>query len=369
MALPVFKLLHGATMNHPSDAFLVHSVKISDSAGRERYLEIWTGDIAAQSQPTPVDLLVLSAFPNDYAEVEGTVIHRLSQVGINVEELAKDKAADHRPRWQSWVSKPLVNNSAVKQLICFEPALDERPAHRVGNVFRTVREQLIAAGVSAESPMNTLRIPLLTAGSRNSPREEMVEAILSQGWLHLGAGLPVKRLQLFLGLRDRGIDNLLVEAGIQLEKVRQRWVQDFINSPTPDFDLFISYRHADDHILHNLSEELQRRRPEMRLFIDKERLQPGGYWKQDLIRGLSRSRQALCFITADYPNSVECMDEFHASVLWNEIRPRFLVPVLNMKNHHIANLPESIKRVHCITADLPDQSPQELASEIFRLIV
>ncbi|MBM3967479.1 MAG: hypothetical protein FJ308_20850 [Planctomycetes bacterium] len=75
------------------DASLAHSVTIIDSAGQNRSLEVWVGDIAAQTQPNPIDLLVLSAFPDDYAKVEGTVIHRLSQTGIDVANLASDKSS------------------------------------------------------------------------------------------------------------------------------------------------------------------------------------------------------------------------------------------------------------------------------------
>ncbi|MBM3964452.1 MAG: TIR domain-containing protein, partial [Planctomycetes bacterium] len=136
----------------------------------------------------------------------------------------------------------------------------------------------------------------------------------------------------------------------------------------PDYDLFISYRHSDNHLLRLLRDELQRQRPELKLFIDQERLNTGGYWKQELIRGLSRCKKALCFVTVDYPNSIECMDEFHASVLWNQIRSSFIVPILNMPNNKIASLPESIRSVQSITTNLPNQSAEEVATQVFRII-
>jgi hypothetical protein len=353
-----------AKMTNLSPTKQVYAAKIEDTAGRTRFLEFWSGDIATISESEPVDLLVLSAFPNDYSPIRGTVIHRLGEEGVDVARAAEAKLFDFREIWQTWVSRPLEGQTAIKQLICFEPDMDARAENLVGNVFRTVREHLLSAGFTGEQPIACLRLSLLATGNRRATKREMLAAILAQSFIHLGAGLPVRRLQIFLGLEDDGTDSLLVEAGVQLEQARQRWLHDFATLPTPQRDLFVSYRHLDLQILKPLLDELKRRRPGLSLFIDREELEPGSYWKQDLIRGLSSCRRALCFITDGYSRSVECMDEFHAGVLWGHRRPGFLVPVLNLESKGINDLPETIRRVHCITAGLPKQAVSEVAEQV-----
>jgi hypothetical protein len=345
-------------------AKLLHSAKFIDTAGRERYLEMWLGDIVSSQFGAPIDLLVISAFPNDYSAVPGSVIRRLGELGLHVAAAAADKVRDFRTNWHCWVGRPHPESSPVRQVVCFEPEVEGRAEDRVGNVFRTLREHLLSEGYSGESPIEVLRLPLLATGSRQASKQAMLAAIISQASIHLGAGLPVRRIQLFLGFRDTALDSLLIEAGIQLEQARTRWLQDFASLPTPDRDLFISYRHVDEPILRPLLDELRRRKPGISLFIDQEELEPGSYWKQDLIRGLGSCRHSLCFVTDGYANSVECMDEFHAGMIWNHRRPGFLLPVLNLQSRKISDLPETIQRVHCLLANLPKEPASKIASQV-----
>ncbi|MFO0263328.1 MAG: hypothetical protein ACK53V_17010, partial [Planctomycetota bacterium] len=100
----------------------------------------------------------------------------------------------------------MEEQAAIKQLICFEPEVDTRAENLVGNVFRAVRENLLSLGYSGERPIECLRLPLLATGQRRAAKREMLAAMLSQSYIHLGAGLPVRRLQIFLGLKDDGLD-------------------------------------------------------------------------------------------------------------------------------------------------------------------
>ena len=53
-----------------------------------------------------VDLLVLSAFPNDYIPT----LHRLGALfnkGLSVDDLARNKAVDLRQAFSCWLSRPI----------------------------------------------------------------------------------------------------------------------------------------------------------------------------------------------------------------------------------------------------------------------
>jgi hypothetical protein len=348
-----------------SAPILIHEVSILGPRSEPKRLEIWLGDVTARVGPTAADLLVISAFPDDYIPVPGTVVERLLQLGINVESEAASKAQDWRKAWNCWVSRPL-GRPQVGQLICFEHGWDARPESVVGNVFRTVRELLSLGepGAQAMRSVETLRMPLLSTGQQQASRREMLRALITQAFLHLAAGLPVKRVQLFLRPGSRGLESLLVELGVCLEENRHQWQGGLWNQAPPEQDLFMSYRHGDLNLVTPLLQSLKALHPGISIFIDHEHLVPGHHWKLELLKAMARCRRALCLITDTYPDSVECVDEFHAALLRSQHQGGFLLPVLNLRNRRLSDLPDSMRRVQGIPSGLPKESADALAQRL-----
>lgn len=350
----------------------VHSVSITDATGVVRRLELLIGDVTFASPAEPVDLLVLSAFPNSYLPTPGTVVRRLAEIGIDVQAEARRKFQDWRSQWYCWTSGRLPEaGHCIRRLVCFEHGNRDSPEDVVGNVFRSVREFLLTAdGISSDGSgqqeAEILRLPLLSTGNQGGSRTAMLAALITQAQLHLAAGLPVKRIQLVIWDGSRDLHALLVDSGRVFEENRHGWQADFESSHRPDLDLFVSYRHADQTIVAGLLNRLRQLRPELGLFIDYEKLQPGSFWKPDLIKGLGRCRQALCLITDDYAESAECMDEFHAALCWRRNRPNYLLPLLSLRHKTVERLPESLRRVQCIPAACPPLTVDEVAWSVVR---
>lgn len=350
----------------------VHSVSITDANGVVRRLELLVGDVTAASQTEAVDLLVISAFPNNYLPTPGTIVRRLGEIGIDVQSEARRKSQDWRAQWYCWISGRLSEaGHYIRRLVCFEHGSTDSPENVVGNVFRSVREFLlitdeVASDGSKQPEAEILRLPLLSTGNQGGSKMAMLAALITQAQLHLAAGMPVKRIQLVLWDGSQDLHALLVESGRVFEENRHGWQAGFESSQRPDLDLFVSYRHADQAAVSGLLNRLRQLRPQLGLFIDHEKLQPGSFWKPDLIKGLGRCRQALCLITDGYPESGECMDEFHAALCWRRKRPNYLLPLLSLRNKTVECLPESLRRIHCIPAACPPLSLDEIAWSVVR---
>jgi len=366
-----------ATMREPTQPATplqsVHSVSITDIAGKVRHLELLVGDVTSASAAEPVDLLVISAFPNDYFVMPGTVICRLGDIGIDVQAEAEQKIHDWRTQWYCWISGLLPEAPhCIRRLVCFEHGGGmDSPENVVGNVFRSVREFLLTAkeaspGGQERQDAGILRLPLLSTGNQGAAKTVMLAALISQAQLHLAAGLPVSRIQLVLRAGSPDLHALLVECGRVFQENRHGWQSDFESVARPDFDLFVSYRHADHNTVSGLLNQLRYLRPDLDLFIDHEELKPGSFWKPDLIKALGRCRQALCLITDTYPESGECMDEFHAALCWQKHRSDYLLPLLSLTKKSVEKLPESLRRIHCIPASCPPLSLDEIARNIIQ---
>jgi hypothetical protein len=193
----------------------------------------------------------------------------------------------------------------------------------------------------------------------------MLEALLRQAHAHLLLGLPVDRVQLVLHPQLPALHQLLIEAGRVLTTTETEWATSQLSGPddvTSDF--FVSYRQADEVRVEPMLLAIRNAHPTLQLFVDRERLKPGRYWKHDLLRGIFTARHMLCFITDGYPSSPECMDAFHAALLVNRQRRTFLRPLALLHDSDFKNLPGSISRVHCIDARTPPESLDDVIEEL-----
>jgi len=353
---------------------IIERFSIRSLYNHERFLEICIGDVTDSS--SPVDILCVSAFPNDYAPLPRTVIGALDAKGISVAQLALDKALDMRSTWHCWVSKE--QDREIRRILCFEHRAmvgasgPRQIGDQVGGVFRTIREIVLAKedsnGMNGEGVLDCVRIPLLATGDQGEDRLNMLDAIIRQAYLSLAGEVPVRRVQFVLRPDAPMLNNLLVRIGQAFEKVRAEAAQ--LHTPVEHvFDYFISYRHDARDSVDPVVAALRTARKDLRLFIDREQLTLGNFWKADLMNGLRRSAQVLCFITDTYPESPECMDEFHASVCMNREHKhrRFLLPLDLLTTRDFATLPGSIRNVQCLKQESDeDQLPETIANRILK---
>jgi hypothetical protein len=360
----------------PTAAFsVVHTTRLHSYAGEERLLELCVGDITHTD--APVDLLCLSAFPNDYAPTPTSVVGALDGRGISVGALAAQREGRNLLNRHCWISSRLDHD--IRRLLCFEhlqsaqlATVPQGAPALVGDVFRAISEHVLAEQPvegGTREPLACVRIPALSTGDQGGSRRDMLAALLRQGYIHLRGALPVRRLQVVLHPGTADLLPLLVHAGEILQALQLEGAA--LEAPEqPVHQLFISYLHRERDRAEPIWRAIKALRPNLSLFIDAEQLTPGHFWKMELMKGLVSSARALCIITDGYPESAECMDEFHASMslhLARVGRP-FLLPLFRLGERDIATLPASMLKVQGIKVAGGEADPMGIARQVVGVV-
>lgn len=289
-----------------------------EEAGRTRQVQLLLGDLVALPPDQAVDVLVVSAFPNDYSEVPGTLIGDLDRAGVSVRALAKDKAIDLRDFSACWLSRPVARPDLhLKRILCFEPLRRGRPPEVVGDLFRSIIP--LAGG---DPPIRTIAMPLLAAGDMGESPLVMLEALAdaSVQWLSHGLDLDCIKIVALPKWADRP------ELRTTFSKVKAAWTPP--SPPAFEFDAFISYCHADKHDVDRFIAAVRTHRPDARLFVDTLELDPGAAWQQHIFESLDRSEKVISLLTPAYVASQACQEEFNiAMILQKEKADRILLPV------------------------------------------
>ena len=276
-----------------------------------RKIRLLHGDLAALTPEYRADLLVISAFPNDYSPSETSLIGALHRSGISVELLAHDKQIDLRKQYSCWLSKPLSGKYNFRHLLCIESGWRGSILQIVDDLFMAISPYLLsdfADGIVA--------MPLIGSGDQDHDRAVMLRTILESavGWLE--RGLPLKELNivvyqkshatslkhLFLSFRDRYVS----PAGQSLRS--------YSRSQNAHFDVFLSYSHKESGLADYFVQKLKDASgSSCRVFQDKSELREGMAWLMRIANALDRSRRVVALYSENYWASTNCKMEFTAA--------------------------------------------------------
>ena len=310
-------------------------------------IELCQGDVAKLDADQSVDALVVSAFPNDYTPRRGTVIGSLHVAGVSVAALAIHKDFDIRPTHSCWLSEPFdlaARGLRFGRVLCFEPEVRGRPPERVGDIFRAL-EWIVAV----RPEIRSVALPIVAAGDAGYSVPEMLEPMLDAAvhWLELGLGL------------DRVVivahSDASAEAAARVfEAARGAYTAPALPAAPPaDFDLFISYSHANTQIADALVGILRELRPGVRVFVDRHELDVGMAWQEAIFEGLERSRRVVALLSPAYLASKACKEEFGIARLHgSRIGVKVLLPVYVLS----ADLPAHMAYVQYLDAREGDEA-------------
>ncbi len=175
---------------------LLSQITIPQKAG-DATIQLLQGDLAAIPKEHAVDILVISAYPNNYEVVDkATLMAALYAKGIIVANLAKDKEADLLGNLNCWLSKPLSQEQQqqfnFKKILCFEPPPGSEKEKLVANIFRCINN------FAFDIQNNIIAMPVLASGNQKVPMEKMLPAILDAAIFWLESGLPLSCIKLVL---------------------------------------------------------------------------------------------------------------------------------------------------------------------------
>ena len=347
---------------------LAGSLQIKDATGRKHSLELLVGDVTSATADAPVDLLAISAARNDYYPLPGTVIAALQERGVSLRRLADRRACDWRESWQCWISERVrPTTPRIARVLCFEHQGFGAPEELVGNIFRSTSEWLLRQGPGG-AMLGTMRIPLLASGYQGRDAAAMLRAIAQQALLHLLGGLPVSKVQIVLRASSPRVLPLCVEFGTLIEEFKHSALHSSRGDSGRESDLFVSYRHSDLPTTNALLQSIHRVRSDLRIWIDREKLSAGCFWKPELLRAIGGARHGLCVVTDTYPDSPECMDEFHAALCCERSRRGYLLPILALSQRTVGSLPQSMRQVQFLATRNHQRGIGALADRIVNAV-
>jgi hypothetical protein len=273
----------------------------------ERRIEVYRGDLTDLTPQEAVDVLVVSAFPNDYRPTEGSLIGALYRKGISVQELAQDKAADLRQTFSCWMSHEISSlhpGIQFKRILCFEPLMRGSPPQVVGDIFRS-----LAPFVGGEPPVQSVAMPLVATGDYRLPVVRMIEPLLDAAvhWMAIGLPLTVLKIAVPTGAMARELKQEFV-------RLKPKYDEFSLPPSQTRYDLFVSYSHIDSSDASLIVDELQHRKPNMHLFFDRMTLDQGAAWQQEVYEGIDASRRFLAMLSPGYLSSKICLEEFNIAL-------------------------------------------------------
>jgi hypothetical protein len=322
------------------------ATKLVNASAGTKALRLYVGDLSDIPPQESVDVLVVSAFPNDYVPTRTSLIGHLDRRGISVADLARDKQADLREAFSSWLSRDIsasVPDAGFKRILCFESSLRGPPNETVGDVFRA-----IVPFLWGESPIRSIAMPVLASGNQRFDPEVMFKAICSAALHWLAAGLPLDTVKIVV--RDEALAERLaaefqppgVAPVVPLETT-----QPALN---PTYDFFVSYSHDDAEHVDALVSALRSESAEVRIFQDKLVLNPGESWQVALDHALEQSQTVIAVYSPSYLRSKMCIEEFNLARMRHRESGGVLKPIY-LKTAELPLYMRSVQYIDCREAD------------------
>lgn len=318
---------------------LLESIVIEHKSGN-KYIKLYHGDLTAIPKNEAVDLLVISAFPNNYIPTSTSLIGALHDKGLSVAQLAQEKEADLRSAFSCWLSKDLNNTDPglqFKKILCFEPLVRGQAAEVVGDIFRSLMPFLYN-----DPPLKSIAMPVVASGDQRVPIETIFEPLFDAAFQWLSHGIPVETIKIVAHSRRKAEKIKTI-----FSSLKQKYSTSSLNEDNVEFeyDFFVSYSHENSSEVDSLVAELQSQNSNVRVFLDRLDLKIGSAWQEELYQALEKCKKIITVYSPSYLNSKMCKEEFNiARFRHRESEEGVLLPIYL----YSADLPIYMKMVQYV---------------------
>ncbi|ODR96759.1 hypothetical protein AUC69_14335 [Methyloceanibacter superfactus] len=277
---------------------LLDKIDVADGATTRR-IALYEGDLTALPPEQRADILIVSAFPDDYSPKTTTLIGALQGRGLSVAELAANKLYDLRATSAFWLSRPLgpaFDGMNIGQVACFETHELGAPPAVVGDLFRGLFPFL------DDRKSQTVAMPVLATGNQGWPPDVMLRSILDAASNWLARGLAISELKIVESRPDRA-----AELAAAMADFKAKSAANVVQEPeAASFDVFLSFAKADAEAADCAKAALQTRADAKRVFDYRIAIDKGKSWQEELDRAISSSRSVVTILSPNYFASPEC---------------------------------------------------------------
>lgn len=313
-------------------------VIIVDCHGQPRRIELHHGDLSDLVPEDAVDLLILSAFPNDYIPTPTSLIGALFRKGVSVQTLSVHKAVDLRNAFSCWLSLPVKATDPgiqFKRILCFEPLVRGSPPEVVGDIFRA-----LAPFLADDPPIRTAAMPVVAAGDQGYTVATMLEPLIEAAVNWLGIGLPLETLKIF-SYSDADAREAATVFGQLKTKFSppQRTLKSFKH------DVFISYSRKDSVAGEKIAFCLKQ--AGKKVYIDVLSLQKGAAWQSNIFTALDDCARVVALYSPDYIQSKICQEEFNIALFRTRKEESQIIFPIYWKSTELPSYMELLNFVDC----------------------
>jgi len=300
---------------------LLEQITVIDRQSQKHTIDLINGDMTGLTHDNGADVLIVSAFPDDYTPTASSLIGALNRIGISVEALSRDKLEDKRESTYCWTSKQIRNDKSdvpFQYILCYEPPASLHPAEAVGNIFRC-----LASYAGTGMPITSVAMPLISTGDASIPMVDMIEPLVNTAINWMSNGLPIERLMIVEHSETKAME--MKGALSLLKRMHER--SSFNLTARKDYDVFISYCQLNSEEADFLHNELEMSNPGIKIFMDRIELEPGIAWQQKIFNSLIRCRRIVTLYSPQYLASKACQEEFNIAQLLHLSKKDVLFPV------------------------------------------
>lgn len=307
-----------------------------------KYIQLYHGDLTAMPKDHAVDVLIISAFRDDYTCTPRSLIGALGLKNVSVADLAVDKEIDLRANFSCWLSKEIKNQN-FRRILCFEPKQSRMAVDVIGDVF-----QSLMPFVFSNPPIKSIAMPLLASGEQQVAIDVMLKPLVtaSANWMMLG--LPVSNIKIVE--RDEEKINNLLQCFIELKHKFEH--QNINKNKVFKYDVFISYSHQNKDDIIFVEKELKRLKPDLRVFLDLRDLNSGAAWQQELYEALDDCKRVITFLSNPYLESKICKEEYNIAMFRHRDSEQAILLPIYLYSTNLPTYMKLVQFIDCREADI-----------------
>jgi hypothetical protein len=264
--------------------------EIITSKGKK--LQLLNGDLTQIPESHKVDVLVISAFPNDYTPTNSSLMGALYRAGLSVADLALNKESDLRMQFHCWLSHE-INFRNIRRVLCFEPTDRKNPYSLIAGIFQSIMPFTVTHSIKS------VAMPLILTGNQGFSARAVVKELISTSlfWLENDSSLEVIKIV------ERNSSKIQL-----LDEDFKAYKQTYRRLPVNNkYDFFISYSRSNASLAGKIQEQLGNK---FKVFFDTQSIDIGTNWLSKINIGLENSERFIVCISPEYLQSKMCNYEY-----------------------------------------------------------